>query len=226
MLRVLVRLVADAGLVGALLFLSAGTLSWWRAWVLLGVLLLVRITSALAVYRVSPALVQERARLPIHRDQPWTDKLLLLSVLATGFVGLPVIAGFDGFHWHLLPRPRPLFANLGLVLFVLGWGLKGLALRANAFATAVVRLQSERKHAVVDSGVYSVVRHPFYAGTPLVFTGQALWLESWTAAVCAVLPTLLVLLRLTLEERFLQRELPGYSDYAKRVRYRLVPGIW
>lgn len=226
MLRVLVRLVADAGLVGALLFLSAGTLSWWRAWVLLGVMLLVRTTIALAVYRVSPALVQERARLPLHRDQPWSDKLLLLAVLATGFAGLPVIAGSDVFHWHVLPRPTPLLANLGLALFVFGWGLKGLALRANAFATAVVRLQSERKHAVVDSGVYSVIRHPFYAGTPLVFTGQALWLESCTAAVCAVIPTLLMLLRLRLEERFLQRELPGYSDYARRVRYRLVPGIW
>jgi protein-S-isoprenylcysteine O-methyltransferase Ste14 len=226
MQRVLVRLVADAGLVGALLFLSAGTLSWWRAWVLLGVMLLVRTTTALAVYRVSPALVQERAGLPIHPDQPRTDKLLLLGVLATGFIGLPAIAGFDVFHWHVLPRPGPLLANLGLVLFVLGWALKGLALRANAFATAVVRLQSERKHAVVDRGVYSVVRHPFYAGTPLVFIGQAIWLESSTAAVCAVLPTLLVLLRLTLEERFLRRELPGYSDYAQRVRYRLVPRIW
>jgi protein-S-isoprenylcysteine O-methyltransferase Ste14 len=224
--RALIRLVADAGLVGALLFLSAGTLSWWRGWVLLGVMLLVRTTTALAVYRVSPALVKERARLPIHPDQPWTDRLLVLAVLATGFVGLPVIAGFDVFHWHLLPRAGPLLASLGLVLFVLGWGLKGLALRANAFATAVVRLQSERKHAVVDRGVYGVVRHPFYAGTPLVLVGQALWLESCTAAVCAVLPTLLMLLRLTLEERFLQRELPGYSEYAQRVRYRLVPGIW
>jgi protein-S-isoprenylcysteine O-methyltransferase Ste14 len=219
-------LVADAALVGALLFLSAGTLSWWRAWVLLGVLLLVRTASALAVRRVSPALLQERAGLPIHRDQPGTDKLLVLAVLATGFAGLPVVAGLDVFHWHVLPRPRPILAALGLVVFVLGWGLKGLALRANAFATAVVRLQGERKHAVVDRGVYSVVRHPFYTGTPMVFTGQALWLESWTAAACAVLPTLLVLLRLTLEERFLQRELPGYSEYARRVRYRLVPGIW
>lgn len=226
MLRVFVRLVADTGLIAALLFLSAGTLSWWRAWVLLGVLLVVRSISALAVYRVSPALLHERARLPVHRDQPPADRMLLLAVLATGFVGLPVIAGADVFHWHLLPRPAPLPAGLGLFLFVLGWGLKGLALRANAFATAVVRLQHERKHTVVDSGVYGIVRHPFYAGTPLVLVGQALWLESCTAALCALLPTALVLVRLELEERFLRRELPGYGDYAERVRYRLLPGIW
>jgi len=226
MLRALVRLVADAALVAALLFLSAGALSWWRAWVLVGVLLVVRCISAAAVYRVSPALVRERARLPIHRDQPWTDKLLLLAVLGTGFLGLPVIAGLDVFRWHVLGRPAPLLASLGLVLFVLGWAIKGLALRANAFATAVVRLQSERAHTVVDTGVYRIVRHPFYVGTPLVLAGQSLWLESYVAALCAIVPTVLMVMRLTLEERFLQRALPGYSDYAARVPYRLLPGIW
>src|SRR5262245_33147129 len=98
MLRVLVRLFADAALVAILLFVAAGTLSWWRAWVLLGVLLVVRTLSAVGVYRVNPALLQERAKLPIHDDQPWTDKLLLLAVLTTGFVGLPTIAGCDVFR--------------------------------------------------------------------------------------------------------------------------------
>ncbi|MEO6525744.1 MAG: hypothetical protein ABIP93_03900, partial [Gemmatimonadaceae bacterium] len=150
----MLRLVADAGLVAILLFMSAGTLTWWRAWVLLAVLLLVRTVGARVVYRVNPALLQERARLPIHSDQPWSDRLLLFAVLTTGFTGLPVIAGLDAFHWHLLTRPAPLMGAIGLVLFALGWSLKSLALRANAFATAVVRLQSDRAHAVADSGVY------------------------------------------------------------------------
>src|SRR4051794_20152760 len=116
MLRVLVRLVVDATLVAILLFASAGTLSWWRAWVLLAILLAVRTISAAAVYRVNPDLVRERAGLPFHGEQPWSDKLLLLAVLATGFMGLPVIAAFDAFHWHLLPRPAPPLAALGLVM--------------------------------------------------------------------------------------------------------------
>jgi protein-S-isoprenylcysteine O-methyltransferase Ste14 len=226
MLRVFVRLVADAALVAILLFVSAGTLSWWRAWVLLAVLLVVRTVSAVAVYRANPALLQERAKLPIHSDQPWTDKLLLLGVITTGFVGLPVIAGFDVFRWHLLPRPAPLLANLGLVLFTLGWGIKALALRANTFATAVLRLQRERKHAVVDTGVYRIVRHPFYAGTPFVLIGLGLWLESYTSALFAVVPIAFMVIRLKLEERFLRRELPGYSEYAVRVPHRLLPGLW
>ena len=226
MLTVLVRLVADAALVAILLFVSAGTLSWWRAWVLLAVLLAVRTVSAAAVYRVNPALLQERARLPIHGDQPRTDKLLLLAVLATGFLGLPVIAGFDMFRWHLLPRPAPLLANLGLVLFTLGWGIKALALRTNAFATAVLRLQRERQHAVVDTGIYGIVRHPFYAADPLILVGLGLWLESCLAVLVAVIPLTLMLVRLCLEERFLRRELPGYHAYMLRVPHRLIPGVW
>jgi hypothetical protein len=77
--------------------------------------------------------------LPIHRDQPWTDRLLLLGVMTTGFAALPVVAGLDGFRWHLLHRPAPLIANSGLVLFTLGLGLKALTLRANPFAIAVLR---------------------------------------------------------------------------------------
>src|SRR4051812_17047509 len=176
MMRILIRLLADAALVGTLLFVSSGTLAWRGAWVLLGVLLAVRLISAVAVYRVNPELLLERSKLPIHRDQPWTDKLLLLGVLGTGFIGLPAIAGLDVFHWHVLPRPAPLLSDLGLILFVLGWSIKGLALRANAFATATVRFQQERRHTVVDTGVYRIVRHPFYIGTPLVLAGQCLWL--------------------------------------------------
>jgi protein-S-isoprenylcysteine O-methyltransferase Ste14 len=220
------RLVADTVLVGILLFLSAGTLDWWRAWVLLAVLFLIRSLGALAVYRVSPALLRERAGLPRHEEQPRADRLLLLGVLATGFLGLPIIAGLDVFRWHALPLPTSPIAGLGLALFAIGWSIKSLALRANAFAVTVVRLQSERAHAVADSGPYGVVRHPFYAADPLILIGLGLWLQSYPAAIGAVFPIALMVMRLRLEERFLRRELPGYTDYTTRVRFRLIPGIW
>jgi len=162
----------------------------------------------------------------MHRNQPTTDKVLLLGVVLTGFVALPMFASLDVFRWHLLSQPAPPVAYLGLALFALGWGLKSLALRANAFATSVVRLQAERQHAVADTGVYGVVRHPFYVGTVLVLVGMALWLGSYAAAVFAVVPVVFVIVRLTMEERFLHRELAGYTQYAARVRRRLVPGIW
>jgi protein-S-isoprenylcysteine O-methyltransferase Ste14 len=226
MLSVMTRLVADAVLIGILLFTAAGTPAWERAWVLLAVLLFVRAAGAGAVYRVHPALLRDRARLPIHRDQSWTDRLLLIAVLSTGFLAVPVVAALDAFRWHALPRPAPLLGGLGLTLFTLGWSLKSLALRANAFATPVVRLQRERAHAVVDSGVYSIVRHPFYAADPLLLVGLGLWLGSYLAALFAVIPVTFLVVRLCLEERFLRRELPGYDEYTLRVRHRLIPGLW
>ena len=139
---------------------------------------------------------------------------------------MPAVAGLDRFHWHLLRRPADPLGAAGLVLFTLGWGIKGLALRANAFATAVGRWQPERSHVVVETGPYAVVRHPFYAADPLIFLGLSLWLESYAAALCALIPATLMVTRLTLEERLLGDALPGYRAYAERVRYRLVPGLW
>ena len=226
MLRVMGRLVVDTLFVAILLFVSAGTLAWLEAWVLLGALFFVRAVGALAVYRCNPDLMRERARLPIHTQQPFGDRALLLAVLATGFLGLPLIAALDVFRWHALPAPGPVVAAFGLMAFVLGWSLKSLALRANTFAVTVVRLQAERAHAVIESGPYAVVRHPFYAADPLILVGLSLWLRSYAAASCAVVPIALMVCRLQLEERFLRRALPGYDLYAGRVRYRLIPGVW
>ena len=189
-------------------------------------MLLIRANGALVVYRINPTLLQERAKLLVHGDQTWTDRLVLLGVLTTNFVGLPIIAGFDAFRWHLLPAPGSTLSAIGLVLFALGWCLKSLALRANAFAIPIVRVQTERAHSVADTGVYSVVRHPFYAADPLIFAGLGLWLESYVAVFFAAIPVALMIMRLRLEENFLSRELPAYNQYMARVPHRLIPGVW
>ena len=225
MLRVLAGVVGYVTLFGLLLFVPAGTLTWWRAWVLLAVLLVVRTAGAIAVFRVNPELLRERARLPVRRDQPWPDKLLLPAFMAA-FAGLPVVAGADVFRWHLLPKPSPLVAALGLIMFAGGWVIIFLALRTNAFAATVIRLQGERQHAVVDTGVYRLVRHPMYSGMLFVLVGLGPWLESYATALFALVPVGLLIVRIGVEERYLRRELPGYHEYATRVRPRLLPGIW
>jgi protein-S-isoprenylcysteine O-methyltransferase Ste14 len=126
----------------------------------------------------------------------------------------------------MLPSPPFLLASLGLVLFALGWTIIAVALRTNPFAVTVVRLQNERQHTVVDTGIYSVVRHPMYAGNPAVNVGLSLWLGSYAAVVFAAIPLGLLMVRIGLEERFLRRELPGYREYVSRVPYRLLPGLW
>ena len=226
MLKVLLRITADAAVVGTVLFLAAGTLSWERAWLLLAVLFLVRVASAFAVFRVNPALLRERATVLVHRDQAWADRVLLFASMGTSFVGLPAVAALDVFRWPWLPEPPLLVTVAGLVLFAVGWVIIALALRANAFAVTVVRLQSERQHAVADTGVYRVVRHPMYAGSPCVNMGLGLWLGSYLAVVLDVIPLAILVVRIMLEERVLRNELPGYVEYTARVPYRLLPGIW
>jgi len=226
LLRVLIRVIADAVVVAIALFVAAGTLAWRRAWVVLIVLLGVRMVSAIVVFRVNPALLRERATVLIHRDQPRVDRLILLAFMATAFLGVPAVAALDVFHWHAFPGPPLWLASIGLVLFALGWVIVALALRENAFAVTVVRLQNERHHVVVDTGVYGVVRHPMYAGSPFVHVGLSLWLGSYAAALFAVIPLGLLMVRIALEERFLRRELPGYHEYAARVPFRVLPGIW
>jgi protein-S-isoprenylcysteine O-methyltransferase Ste14 len=178
------------------------------------------------VFRVNPALLRERATVLIHQHQPWADRLILFAFMGTAFVGVPAVAALDAFHLHVLPSPPLVLASVGLGLFAVGWTIIAVALRANPFAVTVVRLQNERQHTVVDTGIYSVVRHPMYAGNPLVNVGLSLWLGSYAAVLFAAIPLALLMVRIGLEERFLRRELPGYPEYAARVPYRMLPGLW
>ncbi|MEP6729753.1 MAG: isoprenylcysteine carboxylmethyltransferase family protein [bacterium] len=189
-------------------------------------LIVVRALSAVAIFRVNPALLNERATVLIHRGQPWIDRLVLLTFMGTAFVALPAIAALDAFRWHVLATPPLGLAIMGLALFTTGWMIIGIALRANPFAVTVVRHQDERQHIVVDTGVYALIRHPMYAGNLLVNVGLGLWLGSYVAALFAAIPLGLLMVRIGLEERFLRRELPGYREYTVRVPYRLLPRLW
>jgi len=107
-----------------------------------------------------------------------------------------------------------------------GWWISYLSLRENAFAAPVVKHQAERNQIVVDTGVYSKIRHPMYAGAALVMIGVPLWLESYAATLLSLIPISTLLVRIFIEEQFLRRELNGYYAYTKRVPYRLIPHRW
>jgi len=207
------------------LFLPAGTLDWWRAWVIVGISFIGATGAIASLAREHRGILEERMKPPIQKDQPLADKLVVLMLLIT-FLGILIVSSLDVFRFHLLRKPGTLVSSLGLAMTLVGWWIAYLALRENAFAALVVKHQEERGQIVVDTGVYAVVRHPMYAGGSLLLIGFPLWLESYAGALVACLAVATLVARIFLEERFLRRELPGYDAYASRVRYRLIPFVW
>lgn len=226
MIRQFVGLGGYVLLFALLLFIPAGTLHWRAAWILLATLAVVRGVSVALLWRAQRALLEARAAVPLpERGQPVADRLLLPASMAA-IAGQVAFTSRDVWHWHLLAVPPLWVRGLGLLAFTCGWGMVYLALRANAFALTVVRLQQDRAHAVAERGAYSRVRHPMYLGLLAVMGGLALALGSLAGVVAAAVPGALLALRIVVEEQLLRECLPGYVAYADRVRWRLLPGIW
>jgi len=223
--RLIVRLIVIVAIFAGLLFWPAGTVAWWRAWALLGLMIVGTAASTARMMTGHKELLAERLKPLIQRGQPLADKILVV-LFVSSYVGLFYLIPKDVFHWHLLPKPGTFVSSFGMILFLAGARLVSLAMRENRFAAPVVKHQEDRCHTVVDTGVYSVVRHPMYAGIISMLVGVSLWLESYAAALLAVVPAGLLAVRILFEERFLTRELEGYDAYTQRVRYRLIPFLW
>jgi protein-S-isoprenylcysteine O-methyltransferase Ste14 len=208
---------------GVLLFVPAGTLHWPGAWVFLGFMVACGLGFGGWLARTDPGLLAERMRPPIRADQPADDKKLLLVFLIFN-VAWMVAMGLDE-RFHLSRMPFALQV-LGLVLLIASSVFIMWVFRENSFAAAVVRVQSERGHHVISTGPYAFVRHPMYSGAIPFMVGIALLLGSWVGTALSLIFILLFGLRAGIEERTLTAGLPGYADYAARVRYRLVPGVW
>jgi protein-S-isoprenylcysteine O-methyltransferase Ste14 len=208
---------------GALLFVSAGTLRWPSAWVFLATIASLGLSCGLWLAKTDPALLAERLRPVMQSDQPAADKKFILVFGCTALIWFAVI-GLDA-RYHASDVPVALQA-LGWAMIAISTGFIMWVLRENSFAAPVVKLQTERGHRVVSTGPYAWVRHPMYSGTVLFFGGAPLLLGSWWGLAMSPLFVVLFAIRARIEERALIAGLPGYADYAARVRYRLLPGVW
>lgn len=175
--------------------------------------------------RRHPGLLTERQSTEKFQNAKAWDKVLApLMALSVGFP-LVIVAGLDHrFGWS--PVFPPWLILLGFILTSLGYAFAVWALVENRFFSSVVRIQTDRGHAVCDSGPYRFVRHPGYAGNILPLLGIVLALNSVWTLIPAAAALIIAVVRTALEDQTLQEELPGYRDYARRVRYRLVPGIY
>jgi protein-S-isoprenylcysteine O-methyltransferase Ste14 len=208
--------------VGVALFWSAGRLDWWPAWAAIGVWLAWFTAMEQLMLRRHPDLLAERLA-PPPGAKAW-DKTILSSLRLVQLARY-ILAGLDQRYNWTGTFPLPVQIG-GLLLCGLGYGVLLWALASNNFFSQVVRIQSERGHVVVRDGPYRFVRHPAYAGMIVFEFAMAALLGSGWALLASAGCALLIVLRTALEDRSLQAELTGYADYARQVRYRLVPGIW
>lgn len=207
-----------------LLFAAAGTVLWPAAWIYMALTGVLGVASGLIIARHDPALLEERMKSPIQRDQkPW-DKILL-SVFFVLWLLQYVVAGLDAVRFRFSEMPLWL-EGVGAAGVVLGLYVFHIVMRANTFAAPVVKIQTERQHRVVSTGPYAYVRHPMYAGAIALILGTGLLLGSWLAVGLGIVLIASLAYRAVLEEETLKRELPGYDAYAARVRYRLIPRVW
>ena len=201
-----------------ILFTAAGRLDVWPFWAYVGVVYILAATTYTLLERWSPGLLAERIKPPSDRDRA-TRRLVALP-----FFAHLAIAGLDArYGWSAVPAG---ITVAGLAVVALGFMLVSWTLLTNPFASSAVRVQHEREQQVIASGPYAMVRHPMYLAVVLVCVGAGPALASWYASL-ALLPVVAIFVRRTLiEDAMLHRELRGYAQYAARVRWRVVPGMF
>ena len=205
------------------LFVPAGTLAWFKGWLFLFVMVGTIILVSLYLRRVNPEVIA--ARINRHQGTKRWDRLLVMVFILPTILATLIVAALDDGRYHWLPVPWWVCV-LGYALLIIGMVGVTWAESVNKFFEPTVRIQTDRGHEVIDNGPYAIVRHPGYVFICILIVGISLALGSLWALIPAVLSCLLLVVRTVLEDRMLLTELPGYMDYAQRVRYRLVPGVW
>ncbi|MFC2133696.1 methyltransferase family protein [Bacteroidota bacterium] len=220
-----IRLVVLYLSIPLVLLVCGGDFGWWQAWVYSLLIVAAGIGGRIWAERRHPGLTAERQNTEkIQSAKAWDKVLAPLMALSLSFP-LVIVAGLD--HRYGWSPEFPLWIIvLGFILIWIGYAFGAWAFAENRFFSSVVRIQTDRGHAVCDTGPYRIVRHPGYAGNIPPLVGIVLALGSVWTLIPAAVALIIAVIRTALEDRTLQEELPGYRDYARRVRYRLIPGIY
>jgi len=207
------------------LFVCGGDFGWWQAWVYSLLIVAAGIGGRIWAERRHPGLLAERQSMEkIQSAKAWDKVLAPLMALSLAFPPV-VVAGLDHRRGWSPVFPEWLIV-LGFILISLGYAFATWALVENRFFSTTVRIQTDRGHVVCDGGPYRIVRHPGYAGNIPPLLGIVLALGSVWTLIPAAAALIIAAIRTELEDRTLQEELPGYRDYARRVKYRWIPGIY
>ena len=216
--QAVVKFLGGVVIVGLLLFLPAGTFAWWQGWLLMGILFIPMFIAGLIMLKKSPELL--RRRLDVREKQSEQKTVIALSGLM--FLAAFIAAGLNfRFKWILLPG---WVSWAAAALFLAAYALYAEVLRENVWLSRTVEVQENQK--VIDTGLYGIVRHPMYMATLLLFLAMPLVLGSVPSFVIMLCYIPIIAGRIRNEEKVLEAGLPGYMEYKKRVRYKVIPFVW
>jgi protein-S-isoprenylcysteine O-methyltransferase Ste14 len=221
-IRNIIRGIVLLGTLMALFFGSAGTFNWIEAWLFLFFYVVAVTAMVTWLKKNAPELLKER--MSRKKDTKTWDKIILFTYTVLVMIML-VVAGFDAIRYQWTYVPSTVKA-LGFLGFIPAYMLVFWTMMENRYLSEIVRIQEERGHEVCTTGPYRYVRHPMYVGVIIFIICLPISLGSFIALSFSALIILVFLIRTSLEDKTLQKELPGYREYAEKVRYKLIPGLW
>jgi protein-S-isoprenylcysteine O-methyltransferase Ste14 len=223
-LNLVVQTAVWFGLMGVIIFASAGTIDYFGGWLYLAEMVAISVFLGTYMARADPGLLRERLKPPVQKDQPLADKLILIPILLLIFASMAFMAADAGrWQWSNMP-PGIQWAGAALLLLTIAF--MHWVMRTNSYAAPVVKIQKERGQTVITEGPYRIVRHPLYFGALFYIASTSLVLGSWWGLAAVPVLGLAFAIRIGVEEKTLREGLQGYGDYARRVRWRLIPFIW
>ena len=214
----IIKILLGFLIIALLLFLPANTLNYWNAWLLLGLLFIPMFLGGIIMMIKSPDLLKKRLK---SKENEKEQKLVILFsslMFISGFI----IAGFD-YRYSLTTLPHSVVI-IASVIFIFGYVLYAEVIRENKYLSRTIEIQENQK--VIDTGLYGIVRHPMYSATILLFFSIPLILSSFLSFIIFITYPFIIAKRIKNEEEFLEKNLTGYSEYKKKVKYKLIPFIW
>ena len=217
-IQAIAKFLLGVALIGALIFLPAGTLSYAYGWLFMGILFVPMFIAGLVMMAKNPSLLKSR----LNVKEKLEEQSLVVKLSGLMFLAGFILAGLGvRFGWYVLPRYAVI---IGAVLFLIAYILYAEVLRENTYLSRTIEVQENQK--VIDTGLYGIVRHPMYSATLILFLSMPIVLASIYAFIVFLAYPFIIAKRIKSEEAFLEKELQGYKEYKQKVKYRLIPFIW
>ena len=217
-INAIVKYLLGVLIIGLLVFIPAGTINYFNGWLFMGVLFIPMLFAGIVMMIKNPELLKSR----LDAKEKQKEQGLVIKLSGLMFIIGFIVAGLDyRYNWLQLPR---LWVYIAVGLFLFGYIMWGIVLKQNTYLSRTIKVTENQK--VIDSGLYGIVRHPMYTATLILFLSMPLVLGSVVSFFVFLMYPILIIIRIVYEEKFLEKELVGYIEYKKKVKYRLIPFIW